>query len=108
MQDRLVGSALASGEPDRSGSPSPVAGLARELGSYLWQTIRLPALLLLVALEPLVAFCLGALTILGVLVSIFLELSGASHFPLIPMLALSFGWVLLLVAYQGLIRLLSR
>lgn len=105
----LMEPVITSDNADRAKRASPIGRLSRQAGSFLWQIVRLPALLLLVILEPLVAFCLGALTLLGVLVSIFLELSGAArHFPLALMIAMALGCGLLLVAYQGLVRLLSR
>ena len=81
----------------------------RQAGSVVWAMVRLPALFILVTLEPLVAFCLGALALLGILISAFIELSGAvRHFHLAFMLGMSMGCGLLLVAYHGLIRLFSR
>ena len=82
--------------------------LFRRAGSVVWAIVRLPALLILVSLEPLVAFCLGALVLLGMLVAAFLVFSSAiPHFHWALMLGMSIGCGVLLVAYHGLIRLIS-
>jgi hypothetical protein len=80
----------------------------REIAGLLWQAVRLPMLLLLVILEPVVSFVFGALALLGVLTTIFYKLIGMPHFPTATMLSLSIGFGLLVCLYQGLIRILSR
>lgn len=73
-----------------------------------WQAIRVPALALLVILEPIVSTVLAAAGLLGTLTAIFWKL--ASHrpeFPFLGTLALSVGCFLLLALYHGAIRLLS-
>jgi hypothetical protein len=70
--------------------------------------VRLPVLLLLAVLEPIVRFVCAGLALLGVLATVFFKLIGAPDFPAWTMLALSVGFALMLVAYQGLIRVLSR
>ena len=73
----------------------------------VWHAIRLPALLLLRILEPVATFFFGALALLGVLITLFFKAIGVPHFPFWTMLALSLGFGLVVIAYQGLIRLLE-
>lgn len=73
----------------------------------LWHAIRIPALLFLVILEPVVTFVFWGLALLGVLMSFFWKLVGPPNFPFWGMLALSLGCGFVVVAYQGLIRLLE-
>ncbi len=73
------------------------------------QLARLPVLALLIALAPLVDSVCGALMLLGLLVSVAFELSGArAHFPFWPMVTLSLAFGVLLGAYHALIACLSR
>ncbi len=72
-----------------------------------WHAIRVPSLLFLRILEPVAAFCFGALALLGVLMTLFFKAIGVPHFPFWTMLALSLGFGFVVVAYQGLIRLLE-
>lgn len=74
---------------------------------WLWRLICFPVLLLLVVLEPLFNFVLMALTLLGLLTTLFFYLVGQPTFPVGTMLALSVGFALALVAYQAIIRVLS-
>jgi hypothetical protein len=60
-----------------------------------------------VILEPLVTFVLGALALLGLLMTLFFYLAGPPEFPVWTMLALSLGFAIALVPYHALIRLLS-
>jgi hypothetical protein len=73
----------------------------------LWQCIRVPALLLLVVLEPVVSFVLGSLALLGVLTALFWKLVGPPHFPFFLVLGISLGFELALVLYRALLRLLG-
>ena len=79
----------------------------RVLTRALWHTFRLPALMLLVILEPVVTFVLGALALLGVLTTILYWALKIPHFPGWTMLALSLGFGFASVGYQFLIRILS-
>ena len=45
--------------------------VARSILWLLWQCIRVPALLLLITLEPVVSFVLSSIALLGVLTAIF-------------------------------------
>jgi len=75
---------------------------------WLWHLIRLPILLLLVILEPVVAFACGGLALLGVMVVVFFELVAAPHFPMWTMIAISISFVFALALYEGAIRLFSE
>jgi hypothetical protein len=75
----------------------------------VWQWARAPAAAFLLILAPLVEVVCGGLLLLGILVSILFEVSGAgSIFPFWQMIALSLGFAAFLVAYYALIGLLSR
>lgn len=74
----------------------------------MWHVVRLPVLMVLVALEPVVAFVLGALALLGLLTTAFFKLIDAPHFPMCTMLTISVGFGLALVVYEGTIRALSE
>jgi hypothetical protein len=74
----------------------------------IWQAIRVPALALLMILEPIVSTVLVAAALLGTLTALFWKLaSNRPDFPFFGVLALSVGCFLLLTLYQGAIRLLS-
>ncbi len=74
-----------------------------------WRLIRLPVLTLLVILQPVIGVAFGGLALLGVLMSFFFKVSGASpHFPFLTMLAISVGLGLVLIGYEALIRRLSQ
>ena len=74
----------------------------------LWHVIRLPALALLVVMEPLVCGVLSAIAMLGVIFALFYEfLVKLPHFPFWMMLGISAGFALLLIPYYLLIRLFS-
>jgi hypothetical protein len=74
----------------------------------LWRVAGLPVLLFLVILEPLVTFVLAALSLLGLLTTVFFYLVGPPDFPVWNMLALSLGFAIALLPYHSLIRLLSN
>jgi hypothetical protein len=73
----------------------------------LWQCFRVPALLLLIVLEPLVSFVLSSLALLGVLTAIFWKFVGPAHFPFFLVLGISLGFEFALVLYHALLRLLG-
>jgi hypothetical protein len=75
---------------------------------WLWHLARLPILLLLVILEPVVVFACGGLALMGVLAVVFFELVAAPHFPMWSMLAISISFVFALALYEGAIRLFSE
>jgi hypothetical protein len=73
-----------------------------------WQAIRLPALALLMILEPIVSTVLIATALLGAFTAIFWKLaSDRPDLPFFGVLALSVGCFFLLALYHGAIRLLS-
>ena len=72
----------------------------------LWQCIRLPLLLLLVTLEPVVNLVLGALALLGILTAIFWELVGPPGFPFFLVLTIALGFQFVLLLYHALLRFL--
>ena len=74
----------------------------------LWHAVRLPVLMLLVILEPVVAFVLGGAALLGVLMTFFWKLIGPSTFPFWTMLTISLGFGFALVLYQALIVALTE
>ena len=74
----------------------------------VWQAARLPVLVLLMILEPLVSTVLVAMALLGTLTAFFWKLaSDRPDFPFFGMLALSLGCFFLLTFYHAAIRLLS-
>jgi hypothetical protein len=73
----------------------------------LWQCIRVPALLLLVVLEPVISFALTSLALPGVLTAFFWKLVGPPHFPFLLVLGISLGFELALILYHAALRLLS-
>ncbi|MHB8816912.1 MAG: hypothetical protein ACYDAE_27120 [Steroidobacteraceae bacterium] len=83
-------------------------GVLAGLFWVIWQAIRLPALALLMILEPIVSTVLVAAALLGTLTAIFWKLvSDRPVFPFFGVLALSVGCFFLLTVYHGVIRLLS-
>jgi hypothetical protein len=74
---------------------------------WLWHVVRLPIVMLLVILEPVVALVFGAFALLGILTTIFFKLIAAPHFPTWTMLAISISFGLALVLYEGAIAVLS-
>ena len=79
----------------------------REIIRWLWHIVRLPIVMLLVILEPVVALACGALALIGVLTTVFFKLIAAPHFPTWTMLTISIGFGLALVLYEGAIKVLS-
>jgi len=92
--------------PDR-GVKIALVGLGRCILWLLWQCVRVPALLFLVTLEPVITFALSALALLGVLTAFFWELVGPPHFPFFLVIGISLGFELALFLYHGLLRLLG-
>jgi hypothetical protein len=87
--------------------PMSAGDLGRCILWLLWQCVRVPALLLLVTLEPVVSFVLGSLALLGVLTAFFWKVVGPPHFPFFLVLGISLGFELALVVYHTLLRLLG-
>ena len=75
----------------------------------LWTVIRLPAVTVLLALEPLVSLVLVGIFVLGTGTAVILRLSAdLPDLPFWGMVALSFGSLLAVSAYHTLAGLLSR
>lgn len=74
----------------------------------LWHGVRLPVLMLLVILQPVVSFVLGGAALLGVLMTLFWKLVGPPTFPFWTMLTISVGLGFALVLYQALIVALTE
>jgi hypothetical protein len=79
----------------------------REIIRWLWHVVRLPIVIFLVILEPVVALTCGTLALLGVLTTVFFKLIAAPHFPTWTMLIISISFGLALVLYEGAIVVLS-
>jgi hypothetical protein len=79
----------------------------RQIIRWLWLVVRLPALMLLVILEPVVALVCGGLSLLGLFTTVFFNLIAAPHFPTWTMLTISISFGLALVLYEGAIVVLS-
>jgi hypothetical protein len=84
-----------------------VIGFPRVL-RILWKCVRLPLLLILTILEPVVSFVLGSLALVGLLMSFFWWSIGVPHFPFVLMLGMSLGVGAILIPYYALLRLLAR
>jgi hypothetical protein len=80
---------------------------ARLSARILWHGVRLPTLLFLVVLEPIVTFVLWGVALLGVLTTLFYRAIGMPHFPFWTALGISLLFAAAGVVYQGLIRLLQ-
>jgi len=61
--------------------PCSVRHWARPISGAVWHLLRIPVLLLLVILEPVIAFLCGGLALLGVLATVFFTVVHAPHFP---------------------------
>ena len=74
----------------------------------LWCAVRLPVLMFLAILEPVVRFVLGALALLGVLTALFFKCYGVPHFPFALMPGVSVRLGLMRVGYSAVLRMVSR
>jgi hypothetical protein len=77
------------------------------IARLIWHVVRLPIITLLEILEPVISFVFGTLALLGVLTTILYKLIGMPHFPTTTMLLLSIGFGLVVLLYQGLLRIFS-
>ena len=95
-------------QPTENAWGSMALGVLAGLLWLIWQAIRVPALALLMILEPIISTVLVAAALLGTLTAIFWKLaSNRPDFPFLGALALSVGCFLLLTLYHGAMRLLS-
>ena len=86
----------------------PVAGdFGRSVFWVVWQCVRVSLFLLLVTLEPVVSFVLGALALLGILTAFFWKFFGPPHFHFVLVLGMSLGFALARLLYQELVRWLA-
>lgn len=88
---------------------SVIADLLRAILLFIWCVVRIPILIVLAFLEPFVRFVLVGIAILSLLAGLVYE--GSSVAPPIPfwvMVCVSLGCVMLVPAYHGVLRLLSR
>lgn len=77
-------------------------------GRILWHLLRLPALAIMLALEPFASFVLTATGVLGIATAAVLELSGdLPGFPFWSMIAFSLGSLLLITAYRAMVGILT-
>ena len=90
------------------GTRCPTRLHARRLLRWLWIVGRLPILLPLVILEPIVAILLGGMALLGLLATMFFTLTAVPQFPAGVMLMVSISFGLALVLYECVIRILSN
>ena len=89
----------------RPAHQSSVTGLLR----VCWLLVRMPALAVLLALEPAANLVLTAAGVLGITAALILRLSHVlPQSPFWDMLGLSTGALLLLAAYRILIAILTR
>ena len=83
--------------------------MAHGVVRHLWHLIRLPALVILLALEPFIRLLLVGAALIGVFAGVLLRCSGdLPDFPFWEMLTFSIVALLLLTAYHMLIAILSR
>ena len=76
--------------------------------SLLWRVLRLPLLMFLVILEPVVSLVFGPLALLGVLMAFFWWSMGAPSFHFALMLGMSVALGAIPFAYHALLRTVSR
>jgi hypothetical protein len=75
----------------------------------MWRAGRLPLLGVLTLIEPVIRAVFSLAMVLGIFAAIVFEFSAAGpRFPFLGVLALSLGFGLALVAYYGLMSLVSR
>jgi hypothetical protein len=86
---------------------SRAAVLALGILGLAWHAIRAPIVLFLIILEPFVRLVLGGAAVLGVLSAIVFEASAVPNTHFWFIISMSFGCLLVLALYHGLIRLLS-
>ncbi len=87
----------------------PHQNLARGVARLLWHVIRLPTLAILLAFDPFVSLTLVSTAFIGLFAVIILRSSGdLPGFPFWGMVAFSTSALLVRIAYQSLIAVLSR
>lgn len=92
-----------------TGDESALLDLLRAAVLFIWCVVRVPIGIILAFLEPLVRLALMGIAVASVITALVYK--GSSVTPAIPfwvMIGVSFGCVVLLALYHGLLRLLSR
>ena len=85
-----------------------IAELGHGLLRFSWTAVRVPLLALLVAMEPIVCWILGAVAVLGIMVSLLFEfVVRLPNYPFWLMMGISAGIAALQIPYYLLIRLFS-
>lgn len=108
----IKGSAVMKTASDRFSKAeegSVVADLFRAILLFIWDVVRIPILIVLAFLEPLIRVILVGIAILSLLTGLVYQ--GSSAPPPIPfwvMLSVSLGCVMLVPAYHVVLRFLSR
>lgn len=74
----------------------------------LWHAVRLPTLSFLLILLPVVRLVLSTVSLVGVLTAFLFKAIALPNFHFWLVLCFSLGCMLLLLAYEGLIRFCSR
>ena len=88
---------------------SAIAHLLRGILLFVWWLVRVPVVIVLAFLEPFVRLLLIGIAVLSLLTGlVYLGSSVAPAIPFWVMACVSLGCVVLLAAYQGLLRLASR
>ena len=89
--------------------PGNESAFWRTFGRFAWQAIRMPLLVFLMIVEPVVRFVMVAVALLGILAAFFFEFSGAApHFPFWLILGLSLGCGALVIVLNAVMRGLAR
>ena len=87
---------------------STLKNAGRGLARFSWKVVRLPIIATLAVLEPVVRTILAGFALLGILTALFSEfVVRAPNFPFWPMIGVSVGSALLLMAYYAVMRVFS-
>jgi hypothetical protein len=99
----------ASNSGFRTGAePGNPARFALGALGLLWQAVRLPTLSFLLILLPVVRLVLSTVSLVGVLTAFLFKAIALPDFHFWLVLCFSIGCMLLLLAYESLIRFCSR
>ena len=100
---------IAGDRFSRADDASAIADLLRGILLFIWCMVRVPIVIVLAFLEPVVRLLLIGIAVLSLLSG--LVYLGSNVVPAIPfwvMVCVSIGCVMLLAVYQYVLRLLSR
>lgn len=88
---------------------SVVADLLRAILLFIWGVVRIPILIALAFIEPLVRLVLVGIAILSLLTGlVFMGSSAPPPIPFWVMVCVALGCVMLVPAYHAVLRLLAR